>query len=86
MALVASGRIHSPESGYTPDVNDFNVDLLTVVGVLVGLSTLLFLLSAMDPTTQRLPRTIQQPHRETATPVPLRDVAHLPAGEAVRHS
>lgn len=31
-------------------VNSFNVDLLTVMGVLAGLSALLFFMSALDPT------------------------------------
>jgi hypothetical protein len=38
--------------------NDLSVGLLTVVGVLAGLASLLFLLSALDPTNeQRTPRT-----------------------------
>lgn len=34
-------------------MNTFHLDLLTVVGVLAGIGTLLFLMSALDPTNDR---------------------------------
>ena len=34
-------------------MNTFNLDLLTVVGVLAGIGALLFLMSALDPTNDR---------------------------------
>ncbi len=36
-------------------MNSFNVDLLTVLGVLAGLSALLFMMAALDPTNDRRP-------------------------------
>ncbi len=38
--------------------NDLSVGLLTVVGVLAGLASLLVVLSALDPTSER-----RTPHR-----------------------
>lgn len=68
-------------------MNDFNVDLLTILGVLAALSALLFLMSALDPTNQRRPGTTQQPRPDTAAaPVPLADMAAAVGEPLVRHS
>ena len=42
--------MHSPENGTPKMANDLSVGLLTVIGVLGGLASLLVLLSALDPT------------------------------------
>ena len=47
-------------------VNSFNLDLLTVMGVLAGLSALLFLMAALDPTNEQRPVPAVQPDLDAA--------------------
>ena len=54
--------------GYLWAVNSFNADLLTVMGVLAGLSALLFLMAALDPTTERRPVNSQPAEHDGVAP------------------
>ena len=49
-------------------MNSFNADLLTVLGVLAGLSALLFMMAALDPTNERRPGPAHRADRDRVVP------------------
>ena len=65
--------------GYQRVVNTFHVDLLTVMGILAGIGALLFLMSALDPTTEPRPSSAPGTRERGATPPALGDPQVLAA-------
>jgi hypothetical protein len=55
-------------TGYCTCVNSFNVDLLTVMGVLAGLSALLFLMAAIDPSNEQRTSPVKTVDRDVVVP------------------